>query len=92
MQVISGKSNESVTFKNGINNGLLYQWIRNYKICGYNDLIEQKKGRKPKDFPMNNININTPRKLKESEYEELIHLRAENEYIKAENEMYYGLL
>ncbi len=48
MQVISGKSNESVTFKNGINNGLLYQWI-----CEYNDLIDQKKGRKPKELKMN---------------------------------------
>lgn len=28
-----------------------------------------------------------PRKLKEREYEELIRLRAENAYIKAENEV-----
>jgi hypothetical protein len=34
---------------------------------------------------MKKINHNTPRKLEESEYEELIRLRAENEYIKAEN-------
>ena len=31
------------------------------------------------------ININNPRPIKESEYEELIRLRAENAYIKAEN-------
>ena len=33
------------------------------------------------------MNINAPRKLDESEYEELIRLRAEIEYIKAENEI-----
>lgn len=32
------------------------------------------------------MNINNPRKLNESEYEELIRLRAEITYIKAENE------
>lgn len=30
-------------------------------------------------------NINNPRKLVETEYEELVRLRAENAYIKAEN-------
>ena len=36
---------------------------------------------------MKKNNINNPRKLDESEYEELIRLRAENEYIKAEIEV-----
>ena len=36
---------------------------------------------------MKKRNIHNPRKLEESEYEELIRLRAENEYIKAENEV-----
>ena len=35
---------------------------------------------------MKKMNINNPRKLNESEYEELIRLRAEITYIKAENE------
>ena len=34
---------------------------------------------------MKKSNDNNPRKLEESEYEELIRLRAEIEYIKAEN-------
>ena len=34
---------------------------------------------------MKKIDHNKPRELEESEYEELIRLRAENEYIKAEN-------
>ena len=36
---------------------------------------------------MKKMNINNPRELEESEYEELIRLRAENAYIKAENEV-----
>ena len=36
---------------------------------------------------MKKINYNNPRKLNESEYEELVRLRAENEYIKAEIEV-----
>ena len=36
---------------------------------------------------MKKLNCNNPRKLKESEYEELIRLRAENAYIKAEIEV-----
>ena len=36
---------------------------------------------------MKKINYNNPRKLEESEYEELIRLRAENEFIKTEIEV-----
>ena len=86
-QVLSGKSNRSVAFEAGINDGMLYQWVRKYKIYGYNGLIDKKKGRKSKNPDMKKLNINNPRKLKESEYEELIRLRAENEYIKAEIEV-----
>lgn len=86
-QVISGKSNKSVAFENGINDGMLYQWVHKYKVLGYNGLVNNKKGRPPKDPEMRKNNCNTPRKLEESEYEELIRLRAENEYIKAENEV-----
>ena len=86
-QVLSGKSYKSVAFEAGISDGMLYQWVRKYKIYGYNGLIDKKKGRKSKNPDMKKININNPRKLEESEYEELIRLRAENEYIKAENEV-----
>ena len=36
---------------------------------------------------MKKMNYNNPRKINESEYEELVRLRAENEYIKAEIEV-----
>ena len=85
MQVIAGKSIKSVAIENGIQNRMLSQWVRKYEILGYNGLIECKKGRPAKEPKMKKMNINNPRKLEETEYEELIRLRAENEYIKAEN-------
>ena len=84
MQVIAGNSIKSVAIENGIQDGMLYQWVRKYKILGYNGLVEMKKGRPPKDPEMKQMNYNNPRKLEETEYEELIRLRAENEYIKTE--------
>ena len=84
-QVIAGRSNQEVALEAGINPGLLYQWVRKYKTMGYNGLVDRKKGRKPKDPEMKKSNDNNPRKLEESEYEELIRLRAEIEHIKAEN-------
>ena len=85
MQVISGRSINSVALENGMNSGMLYQWVRKYRISGYNGLVEHKKGRPARDSEMKKMNINNPRKLEETEYEELLRLRAENEYIKAEN-------
>ena len=85
LKVIAGKSIVSVAIENGISDGMLYQWVRKYKIWGYNGLVEQKKGRPAKEPKMKKMNINNPRKLEESEYEELIRLRAEVAYIKAEN-------
>ena len=85
-QVIAGATISSVAYAVGINTGLLAQWIRKYKIWGYNGLVDRRKGRKPKESAMKKMNINNPRKLNESEYEELIRLRAEITYIKAENE------
>ena len=86
-KVIAGHSITSVAFDAGINDGMLYQWVRKYKLLGYNGLVTQRKGRKSNNPDMKKINYNNPRKINESEYEELIRLRAENEYIKAENEV-----
>ena len=84
-QVIAGQSCKSVAFSAGINDGMLYQWVRKYKELGYNGLVNMKKGRQSKEPQMKKNVIPTP--LTESEREELIRLRAENEYIKAENEV-----
>lgn len=87
MQVHSGKAVQAVSIENRISDGMLHQWLRKYDSLGYNGLIDQKKGRKSKDPQMKKLNINNARKLKESEYEELIRLRAEVAYIRAENEV-----
>ena len=84
-QVISGKSRTDIALKAGINPGMLYQWIQKYKSSGYNGLVEKKKGRPSTVHDMKKAI--EPRPLTKSEREELIRLRAENEYIKAENEV-----
>ena len=85
-RVLTGDSIKNVACSAGINDGQLYQWVRKYKIYGYNGLI-LKKGRKPKDPDMKKVGTRKPPKPNESEYEELIRLRAENEYMKAEIEV-----
>ena len=84
-QVLAGESNKKVACNNGISEAMLYRWVQKYKTMGYNGLVGIKKGR-PNKEPQMKKTIN-PAPLTESEREELIRLRAENEYIKAENEV-----
>ena len=86
-RVLAGESNRSVAVSAGIDSGLLRTWVYKYKLLGYNGLVYCKKGRPSKHPDMKKINYNNPRKLEESEYEELIRLRAENEFIKTEIEV-----
>ena len=86
-QVLAGKSNQEVALSAGINSGTLYQWVQKYKTEGYNGLIANKRGRRPKEPNMKQQQTPNPSPLTESEREELIRLRAENEYIKAEIEV-----
>ena len=86
MDYLTNRSKTEICTKYNINSGMLYTWVRKYKNEGYNGLVDKPKGRKPKDLYMSKIKSDIiPRKLTESEYEELVRLRAENEYIKAEN-------
>ena len=86
-KVIAGESVRNVAFNAGIDHTMLGRWVRKYKIYGYNGLIDKKKGRKPKNLDMKKVGTRKPPKPNESEYEELIRLRAENEYMKAEIEL-----
>ena len=86
-RVLAGDSIKNVAYSVGINNGQLYQWVRKYKIYGYNGLIPKQKGRTPKDTDMKKVGTRKPPKPNESEYEELIRLRTENAYMKAEIEV-----
>ena len=86
-QVLAGKSCLEVAINGGVNDSVLRNWIRKYQSLGYNGLVNHKKGRPTKDTNMRKANINNPKKLEETEYEELVRLRAENAYIKAEIEV-----
>lgn len=85
-QCVSGKAIMSVAIEAGISEGLLYSWIRKYEKLGYNGLVESKKGRQSNNPNMSKKTIKA-RDLTESELEELIRLRSENEYIKTEIEV-----
>lgn len=85
--VLHGTSTELLAARLRIDSGLLYSWIQKYRKEGYNGLVSKKKGHKPKDPSMKKVNIHNPRKIVETEYEELVRLRAENAMIKAENEI-----
>ena len=81
-KVLAGVSNKEVAFTAGINDGLLYQWVRCYKTKGYRGLVEQRKGRPPTEPDMKKQIV--PAELPPSEREEMIRLRAENERLRAE--------
>lgn len=83
--VLAGKSIGQVSLESGVASGTLCSWVNKYKLYGYNGLVNQKKGRKSKGKTMAKKKDTRPKKLTESEREELIRLRFENEYIKAEN-------
>ncbi len=78
-KVLAGNSITSAAVEAGIGKGQLYQWVRRYNLYGY-DGLKLKKGRKPvmKDNEK-------PKDLTKSEKEELILLRRQIEYLKAEN-------
>ena len=84
-QILAGKSITQVAISNGISDGQLYQWVRKYKTLGYNGLVNMTPGRKSKESQMKKKSSPSP--LTETEREELVRLRAENEYIKAEIEV-----
>ena len=84
-KVLAGASVTSTAISEGIRPGLLHQWVRCYKIKGYEGLVAQRKGRPPKEPDMKKKVV--PAELTPSEREEMIRLRAENEYLRAENEV-----
>ncbi|MDY3942107.1 MAG: transposase [Eubacteriales bacterium] len=84
-KVLAGASVTSTAISEGIRPGLLHQWVRCYKIKGYEGLVAQRKERPPKEPDMKKKVV--PAELTPSEREEMIRLRAENEYLRAENEV-----
>ena len=81
-RVLCGESITSVAADEAMESSLLSQWVKRYKLYGY-DGLKLKKGRKPKGPVMKDKD--KPKDLTKSEKEELILLRRQNEYLKAEN-------
>ena len=86
-KVLAGNSIRQISAEAGIDHSMLRRWVNTYKMNGYQGLSNLQKGRPAKEPFMKKINYNNPRKIDETEYEELIRLRAENEYIKTEIEV-----
>ena len=82
VKVLAGVSVSETAITAGINKGLLYQWVRCYKMKGYQGLAAQRKGRPPKEPDMKKNAV--PAELTPSEREEMIRLRVENERLRAE--------
>ena len=81
-RVVAGESNKSVAFSVGISDGMLYHWVRRYKLYGYEGLVNKKRGRCPKEPTVKKKIV--PAELTESEREELIRLRAQVASLEAE--------
>ena len=81
-KVLAGASISGTAIEAGVNRGLLYQWVRCYKMKGYQGLAAQRKGRPPKEPDMKKRI--EPAELTPSEREEMIRLKAENERLRAE--------
>ena len=84
-KVMAGASYKETAISSGIEDSLLRQWVKRYKIEGYEGLVRQRRGRPPKEAPMKKKAV--PAELTPSEREELIQLRARVEYLEAENEV-----
>ena len=83
-KVLAGRAVLAVAEEEGLEPSVLYQWVRKYRIEGYEGLAEKRKGRPPKEPKPMTKKKEEPRELTESEREELLRLRAENEYLRAE--------
>ncbi|MCR5288335.1 MAG: transposase [Saccharofermentans sp.] len=80
-EVLNGQSCLSVAINNGISSGMLYSWIRKYRLYG-NEGLTRKPGRRPKESVVSQNKEIAP--LNESEREELIRLRAETARMRTE--------
>ncbi|WP_405350765.1 IS3 family transposase [Fusobacterium animalis] len=82
--LINHESINSVAIDIGLaSNGILHNWLSKFKENGYN-VVEKKKGRKPKSMTKpkkNDKELSEKEKIKKLE-DEIIYLKAENEYLK----------
>ena len=81
-KVLAGASYKSTAFNAGIVDSMLRQWVKEYTMRGYEGLAAQRKGRPSKEPNMKKKT--TPQELTPSEREDMVRMKAENEYLKAE--------
>ena len=82
-QVLAGRPIKETACSSGINSGQLNQWVKRYKIEGYQGLVTQREERPPQEPQMKKKA--EPAELTPSEREEMIRLKAKIEYLEAEN-------
>lgn len=82
-KVLAGASTKGTSIAAGVSESLLYQWVKRYRIEGYQGLVGRGKGRPAKE-PQMKKKIE-PAELTPSEREEMIRLKAENERLRTEN-------
>ena len=83
-KVLAGRGIRPVADEAGVNSSQLNSWVRKYRMEGYEGLTNKPKGRPPKEPRPMIKKKEVAQELTESEREELIRLRAENEYLRAE--------
>ena len=87
-RVVSGESALSIAIEYGISHTSIYKWVRQYKMFGYNGLVnnvKEHKPRKPKMKKKKSTNAKPAKIENISEHEELLRLREEVAYLQAEN-------
>ena len=67
-KVLAGASHKETAISSGIEDSLLRQWVKRYKIEGYEGLVRQRRGRPPKEASMKKKAV--PAELTPSEREE----------------------
>ena len=82
--LINNESVNSVAIDIGLaSDGILHNWLSKFKENGYN-VVEKKKGKKPKSMTKpkkNGKTLSEKEKIKQLE-DEILYLKAENEYLK----------
>ena len=81
--LIGNQSIKSVSLEYGLtSDGMLYNWIKYYKENGYT-IVEKKRGRSPTmKKEVKPIDPNDKDAIIKAKDEEILRLKAENEYLK----------
>ena len=82
-KVLAGASAKATAIAAGLDDRLLCRWVRCYKMKGYGGLATERDEWPPEEPQMRKKELTA--ELTPSEREEMLRLKAENEYLRAEN-------